>query len=65
MSAQTNLVAPNFKHPTVVQYFGADKLSSEAYRQSVANHKQVAKYSDVRLGKGDVDKAIKAAFKGM
>ena len=41
LSSQTTLVYPNYKHPTVVKFFGADKLKTESFRISVKDHKQV------------------------
>jgi len=34
-------VYPNYKHPTVVKFFGADKLKTDSFRASIKDHKQV------------------------
>jgi len=42
------------------------KFWSEIFLEMLAPyaHRQVAKYSDVKLNKGEVERALKTAFKG-
>jgi len=61
----TNDVTPNFNDPTIIKFFGADKLKSQSYRNELlrSGNKQIAKYSDVRLPEKDMMNVLRSTFK--
>jgi hypothetical protein len=63
VTVNTNDVHPNFDDPTIVKFFGKDKLKSESFRKSLVGHKQVAKYSDVNLSEKDLHSILRSVFK--